>query len=514
MFNRFLQTSILLLPLSLAAYANAELPNGSRNLDRDSLTELVVELTDDQGNPVADAAVVVYAMRMVEDQGHGYWNREKLGSPVAVISDANGQAVVKYPARVSARPKSLTTRLVTFSVKHYDFVAKTVHFDIGPEKAEVTLKRGCDIQLSAVDSSRQPVDDFAVLIAGRYSPEDWVDDGNGGRRTGAASDGNWQTLLVKPQDNGVTLFSSVLPLRVRPEQAVRIRNVRLKPGTRLTGNLSDNVPRPVQNGYVITVTAPKPANDSYSEEAPSITWHQWEPINPDGTFVLQSIPRSGKIQVIAVCDGWLSKTIPKENFFVKGHLFDIDDDEVDVTVEMEETGTLEVVINTPGGEPLDGGTISSWPNQQYFKGGSTWLGARYSTMTSVLRQITPIDRRKPIDYRPDMNLPFSKQPVRNGIATLRGLPVGRKNSIVLQHAKWILSAGDDKDDENVANAAEAGTVSFLIESPDTKRITVQLQSTDPVAADASPRDSLDANTDADTDADKNGEAGAADSTED
>lgn len=49
----------------------------------------------------------------------------------------------------------------------------------------------------------------------------------GGRRTSAVNDGSWQTMLVAPQEAGPTLFSGLLPLRVQPSQAVRLRNVSL-----------------------------------------------------------------------------------------------------------------------------------------------------------------------------------------------------------------------------------------------------------------------------------------------
>ena len=233
--------------------------------DVESLTDLVVELKDDAGKPVVGAAVMVYAMRMEETSGHGYWNHEKLGPPKKVLSDEHGVAVVKYPAKVYYTPKSMTTRLVTFSVNHSDFVSKVIDFDLGPQQAEVVLKRGCEIQLSAVGPNGEQVTDFGVMVAGPYAPEYWADDGNGGKRTGAASDGTWQTMLVKPQADNRTLFSTVLPLRVRPSQAVRIRNVKLKPGTVVLGKLSESVPRPVKNGYVITATLPKPAEDSWKQ---------------------------------------------------------------------------------------------------------------------------------------------------------------------------------------------------------------------------------------------------------
>ena len=466
----FIVAGLVLVPAMLV---HADDSSAAKGVDKDSMTDLDVELSDAEGNPVVGAAVTAYAMRMQEGGGHGYWNYEKHGPPTPVVSDKDGIAVVRYPAKVSGATQVMTTRLVSFSVSHYDFVEQTVHFDLGPEKAEVTLKRGCEIQLSAVDSAGQTVRDFGVLMAGPYAPSHWVDHPeSGGRRTGAASDGNWQTLLVKPQSDGVTLFSSVMPLRVRPSQAVRIRNLRMKPGARIQGRLSDDVPRPVKNGFVVTTTAPRPANDSWSKDDPSVTWNQCEDVNEDGTFVLKSIPRSGKVQIIAICDGWVSSTVPKHRAFVKGQLFDIEDDVVDVTVAMEETGSLDVTVHDQDGNPFNGGTFSSWPNQQYYKGGSTVLGRRYNTITLIENQILPIDDRKVINWRSKLDMPFSNQPVKAGKATLLGLPIGFSNSLALLHPDYILDVKEGEGDVFRSSAR------FVLDSTKPKKLELKVKKKD------------------------------------
>lgn len=440
MMNRAQQIAcVLLLIPSLAAVAQT--PADPQNVDRESLTDLVVQVNNSDGKPIANAAVMVYAMRMEEGGGHGFWNPTALGPPKQIFSGTDGKAIVQYPAKVYQTPQTLTTRLVTFSVNHADYVSETVHFDLGPEVAEVTLKKGCVVQLSAADENGQPLSEFAVLMAGPIAPQFWATDENGGRRTGGASDGTWQTLLVKPQEDGCTLFSTVLPLRVRPNQAVKIRNIRMQPGTHVKGRLSDNVPRPVNNGYVVTTTVPKPQNNSWDEQDPSITWTQWEPINADGTFELKSVPTGGEIQIIALADGWLSKTnVPEARVFVMGQLFDVDEKAMELTVEMERTGSLLVTVNDPEGNPLQEGTLSSWPNQRYYKGGSTMLGMRYNTLDVVKNQLAPPDQQKNPYSRKFDHLPFAMRPISNGKATLSGYPVGKTISIIMQHPEYTIDA--------------------------------------------------------------------------
>ena len=91
------------------------------NIDKKSMTDLIVVLQDEDGKPVEGAAVMAYAMRM--DGGwriHGYWNPEKLGPPKSVISDKDGRAVARYPAKVGSTPHTKTTSSVSFSVSHYE----------------------------------------------------------------------------------------------------------------------------------------------------------------------------------------------------------------------------------------------------------------------------------------------------------------------------------------------------------------------------------------------------------
>ena len=64
-------------------------------------------------------------------------------------------------------------------------------------------------------------------------------------------------LVVQVVDDQAKPIIGVLPLRVLPDQDVKIRNVKLLPGTRILGSLADNVPRPVKNSPAAQWLAPK-----------------------------------------------------------------------------------------------------------------------------------------------------------------------------------------------------------------------------------------------------------------
>ena len=453
--------SILFMVLVLQAdlWASAQSP-----IDFKKMAELVVLVVDEQDQPISGATVYAYAMRGAGGNGHGYWNEELIGPPKTVVSDEAGKAVIHYPVHIGGATAPLTTNLVTFQIGHTDFVQQVVHFSLGPKLANVTLKAGCEVQFSAVDPTGKPVPDFAVMMAGPLSPSYWADDGQGGRRTRSASDGAWQTMIVKPQADGPTLFSGVLPLTVRPDQDVRIRNVKLLPGANIQGTIADNVPRPVKNGYVIATSAPKPAENSYADKDPSLTWHDWTEIQEDGSFELASIPRGGDLQIIGICDGWLSSTnIPDaKGQFIMGQLFKLEKDKprIELTLEMEHTGSLELTVLQPDGSPLKEGSIASWPNQAYLKGGSTLLGQRYRSLPVAELQLLPIEKQTHPPREADRQLPYQGKVV-DGKVTLTGLPIGRSESLVLMHPELVLKSDDPQ-----------GQVRFKLDSAEPKAMTL------------------------------------------
>jgi hypothetical protein len=250
-------------------------------------------------------------------------------------------------------------------------------------------------------------------------------------------------MLVKLPKEGPTLFSDVFQLRVHPAKRLRFRSIQMRPGTRVRGTLSDNVPRPLK-GYVVATSAPKPAADSWTEKDPSVVWHDWVEVAPDGSFVFESLPRSGELQLIAICDGWISSTVSDEpRTLVAGQVFKIEDDEHSFVVKMEPTGTLDVSLVTEDGKPFTEGQISSWPNQHYLKGGSTLLGRRFRSAIQIQNQLLPPDARMAY-FDDEAQIPFVRKVGPDGTATLKGLPLGFEQFLYLSHETFVLKGGADR----------------------------------------------------------------------
>ncbi|MEM9646507.1 MAG: hypothetical protein AAF989_16060, partial [Planctomycetota bacterium] len=263
----------------------------------------------------------------------------------------------------------------------------------------------------------------------------------------AIQDGTWQTMMVKVADDGKHWFSECLALKYRKGKVVNLTGMPLLPGVVLNGRLSENVPRPVLDGYVIATCAPVPAERTYGEKNPTLVWHDWTEVRRDGSFTFESLPRGGKVQLISVTDSWLSKSsMEGSEFFVRGQLFDLGSDETNVTIEMVPTGTLELTVEGVDGEELQNASISASPNQIYFKGGSTVLGRRMRTTTQLRYRNIPLEERNQKNpwWRFDrQKLPFSDAKVIDGRCTLTGLPLNRNLWITMSHAKYVLDCGQD-----------------------------------------------------------------------
>ena len=103
----------------------------------------------------------------------------------------------------------------------------------------------------------------------------------------------------------------------------------LKPGVKLIGKLDESVARPVKNGFVeicvVEATdhriprSTKPRNEKYDQTG--FKWNQTVPLKEDGSFVVESLPAGGHVQLFALTDGYQSQipTIDELAEYLKKH---------------------------------------------------------------------------------------------------------------------------------------------------------------------------------------------------
>lgn len=414
----------------------------------------VIQVTDENGKPIEGVTLRPYACRCVEDRGSHYgWPTYNVGKPVPVETDKEGRATIDYPLRFGRDPDWKTTCEISASATHAEFISDVLNIDPRPGNGTMTMRQGCQLRISVADTEGERTP-FGIVMAGPGGMAKWKTDPSGMRLSRAIPDGSWQTLLVSPREDGRHLFSGVLPIRLRDNQDVNIRNLRLKPGIRIAGRLDDSVPRPVKNGKILAHCLPRPAGFCYADEDPSVSWEDAASINEDGTFEFPSLPRSGMIQLITVCDTHIGKDVdppdPNQNAFTQGMYLQVDerDDLENLTIPMEATGTVRVKVLDPDGNPLVGAKVGTWPNQSMHLAGSNVLG-EYSQSIELIRQqiqsdSTPSWERRNYDR-------YSRTTDENGEATLISMPIGTGDQIAVHHDDYLMpqSGFGDRREVNV-----------------------------------------------------------------
>ncbi len=432
-----------------------------------------LKLVDEMGQPVADASVIAYGVRCEESPGSWIgWPESNAGNN-KFTSDATGTVEMKYPVKLGLPGLWMTVNKIDFNVKHPDFVTGRVEFDPELGKAEHTLIKGCRTVFSCVDDNGNAIQKFGAIVAGAGSQAVWKLD-EGELRSSGLPDGSWQTMFVAPGADGVTLFSGVLPARYAKGKDVIIRNAKLRPGMRLSGALSENVPRPVIDGKVIAWCVPKPTERTFGNQAPSISWWEETTVAEDGSFEFPSLPRGGTVQLIAISNGWL--TAGKEGNFTVDANIDVSEQELsdnlvsDIVLEMTATGSVEVEVLGPDGKPLAGATVSTWPNQKLHLGGTTLVGACYRTMERIDAQITG-DVREPA-FGAQKQSRYEGKTDEHGKVTLRDIPMNQNESLYVGFDGMRMKHEADKPKDIFADS-----VNYLCDTSEPKKVTVHMQVT-------------------------------------
>ena len=136
---------------------------------------------------------------------------------------------------------------------------------------------------------------------------------------------------------------------------------------------------------MIAAQAPLPAGDSWDEQLPSLIYMDWTNVNEDGTFVFASMPQTGTLQLLAICDDWVG--VQGKAPFVTGENFEVEDQPLDVELKMEPTFTAKIKIVDKTRTPIAGVSCQCSPNQLWLKGGSTILGSRHRSSEIATAQL-------------------------------------------------------------------------------------------------------------------------------
>ncbi len=384
-----------------------------------------------------------------------------------VVSDDSGILHVAYPKEIRQGSNTFRTTAVRLVLSHFDFVSKSIAPSVADDKVVVSLSRGCETAFTAVDEDGRRVNDFGAIVAGKLAPQKWRSNDAGELRTQSVAAGTWQSMLAKPNTDGRILFSDLFLLPAQAGKALTLRDMRLTPGMQITGLLPKYVPRPVGHGQVIAVSLPRPAKEVWDEISPSLVWHDRVEIAKDGTFHFASLPRSGRIQLLAMCDGWMSTTNVGDTGLIMGQIVDVNGEDMSFEPDMERTGTVRVVVHDPAGAPIENAVVSVQPRQQFLRGDSAFLGSCILSQVQ-LRNIIGGFRSQVQSTFDELRPCYLQRTDRDGSATLSELPVGRSQQIDVYHPQYQMLANDrwiriDPNDDLTTNhtitmSPSAGTI--------------------------------------------------------
>jgi hypothetical protein len=400
------------------------------------MLKLPVRVVDPAGKPVATAKVSPWALR--SSQGHGGWRKgdERANrDPTAVVTDENGTATILYPLYRNLEEQVRTIGVSLF-VDHPEFAyVNDLHIDVPLETEgpyEIKLPAGSAVEIRpTIDGKPAELSNlFASWSDGRswtpgVSPEKTPE---GTLRIPAMPPGKNSVMLVNLDGDRATHFSKIFDFELKPGEPKTI-DVPLRPSLRINGKLSDNVPRPVKNGRLL-LRALKPHREDYNR----VSWYSWTPVEPDGNFTIDRWPADERLQIIALCDGYIATSgaapdvvkdppDPMTDFFKRPQVFDAN---ADKPIEIAMSPLVRCVATAVDEDdaPIANVKVRSWPNVQWWNDGSQIYGDTLLQGEKLLR--TRDYRAAAEDKYGD---PFEAVTDAQGKAILE-LPAGNQNLAV------------------------------------------------------------------------------------
>lgn len=428
-----------------------------------------VHVADELGNSIANAKVTPFGFRTKIERGSHYgWNPRAHGKQEESTTDEKGNATLRVPKFVYEK---LEIGEVTWVVDHYDFVVYNADHLVDESPAEIVLKSGYRIAATAVgaDTGERISDNLYAVLAGSSFSYDWKS--KSGVLVSRAFDVERSNLRLAylPTEKPAQFSDLIVVNRPGEDARVFLKKVEMKRGTRVTGSLDEAVPRPVEYGEIVAqVSETKdPENANYRNVW---TWNDKVPIAADGSFVFESLPTGGIVQLIARCDGWVSKdptqdevnrVVPwKEqisaSFSGIPQVFRLDQPQITCSIKMEQAASCKFVVLDAAEKPLADATVHLWPNHYWLKGGSTIFGFGY-------RSVEILEGKSPRDLRSEIR-DFSGKTDGQGIVTVANLPSGPNIGYSVTH---------DKFDMPIAAGRRSGRV--FLESGKTENIQVNMQ---------------------------------------
>lgn len=373
-----------------------------------------IEVLDESEKPVQNAQVQLQFVS--GEDGVGY----HVGETMTASTNAMGIVEVSVPEEAG----SVSIKIAADGFN--EFSERQAAAGI----SSLRLKRGRSIHVRAVDEAGNVLAKAVPLLAGhRVVGREFLPQQDGSFKSPSVDLKRRLMRVVSAQENGPFLFSKLTDVEYAKPDRAGVLNLVLKRGARITGRLDDSVPRPISEGYVQLMVAEGPGhqlrvpirdeNGRYNDESwvQPWTWEETTPVQPDGTFVFESVPAGGVAQLHVVVDGYMSVNPSLETLLASiktlgatpeetaaslqsqiGHLdmwptlVPLDKPAVDVSIKCQPTASCDLRILDPSGNPIPDAEVYFSPNGAFINGGFL-LGhydLAYSTLVQALFHNAPM----------------------------------------------------------------------------------------------------------------------------
>lgn len=321
--NQFLLLAILLMTSATGCQRAGTDPNlGEMDAELGDLDvqfgSVDVRISNVEGMPLSGVKIVPSIIRGSSGAGalSAYsWAVEIYGPPEESITNEMGTASVRYPTRCIPFLDQPTGSL-GLQISHPDYGSEFIQsYSVNGLERPVLLKRGLVLRISGYfGDAKQPVSEVLVQLDGNVSQDDWVQSDSGLLVLKNMSPGHHLIRLMGRLPSGEIGYSDPFPFLAKNGKEHRFE-LEIKPGVRVEGILSNDVPRPVSNGRAVISVWPQHIPSmgrrlSWSElfdKFPLVrSWHSYRPIEADGTFVFESVP-PGEMNLTVHGDGFVSQ---------------------------------------------------------------------------------------------------------------------------------------------------------------------------------------------------------------
>lgn len=449
-FGWTVRQCLLLLCTVFCSFADSANEILAAALDN-SLLPLSIRVVDADNSPISGVTVRMHGLRMKVGRGVRFdWKPDQYGPPPEAVTDSDGRVQLVYPEWTAPQQ---STGSVECSFDHPSYVAVRAEIAVDDDSPQVSLRDGVRLAVTATlgETEERLAENIYGLLCGHRRNAEWQLFSNGTLMSRTVSADRNRLRIVHLSDNGPPLWSELLRLEHRNNAArVMLRNVPLSPGMHLEGQLADEVPRPIVNGYVSIVAT---EHTGMRDPERGMQWSDWKQIDSNGHFNFPSLPRNGFVQLFAYCDGWNSAGPTPQDLEKVGlaefraelqrgvwypQVLRLGKGKRTCEVPMIPTATCRIQVVDAEGHAVSDATVTAHSQQNWISGGAEPVGtgfrmAQFMKLSvaeqSRIRDRYSVTRRTESDVVLSLQHKYQQKTDADGWATMGDLPVGRDDEI-------------------------------------------------------------------------------------